>query len=744
MASQVLNLVIKAQDKASGKIRDVNKSMKKMGGASQGLGAKLGGLKTGLLGVTAALAGIGLATKKVINLAAQQEQAEVRLAAVVKATGGAAGLSAQELFKMASAFQTATGMGDELVMEGQAILLTFKNIREEAFERTMTVALDMAAVLGTDLKGSAMQLGKALNDPKTGLSMLTRVGITFTEKQKEVILALQATGDMAGAQGVILEELESQMGGAAEAMGDTLAGSMQKASGAMGDLGEQIGFVLSPAVRELSERIVILAENTGTAVPKFAGLLTAQSLLKEAVDKGTVSRREYNKILLETRGRIGDAADILAFLEQAEIDTAREASGLTEKLDNASGSMHSFQTVIFTAKEPVEELAKATGWLKINMEKFAETTDKATISAGFISRMLKNDLAVVTGTTTRQIILFEEEMAEIKETMIKTGIVSGDLRQRYSDLGQEVQRLTGLHNLALMPMRELIVLDAQMAAGADRTKLMKAGLIPTVAGLTHEYEKEAGAIENIPLEEYTNDIGASTGATLILTGATSGSNRTIAASSGIMDSAANSMSSYASSVNSTATAENNLAQSIRERLAAQGAAIAPGMGIVSAGGDLRAAKVGDEWEEVHGEWQSGAGGQTQKQHIQKVIDDMEQRHGFDPANPQDWGLEFLASQVSSGLGTQFESGKVAEVLKANALGAHGLSGIVPGGYPNDSFMIGATSGESVNITPAHMRGGGGGMVINTVNVYGVQTSSQLFDAVTQAARQRGRDFAKVM
>ena len=159
---------------------------------------------------------------------------------------------------------------------------------------------------------------------------------------------------------------------------------------------------------------------------------------------------------------------------------------------------------------------------------------------------------------------------------------------------------------------------------------------------------------------------------------------------------------------------------------------------------MRAAKVGDEWEEVHGEWQSGAGGQTQKQHIQKVIDDMEQRHGFDPANPQEWGLEFLASQVSSGLGTQFESGKVAEVLEANAVGAQGLSGIVPGGYPNDSFMIGATSGESVNITPAHMRGGGGGMVINNVNVYGVQTSSQLFEAVTQAARQRGRDFAKVM
>ena len=107
------------------------------------------------------------------------------------------------------------------------------------------------------------------------------------------------------------------------------------------------------------------------------------------------------------------------------------------------------------------------------------------------------------------------------------------------------------------------------------------------------------------------------------------------------------------------------------------------------------------------------------------------------------------SGAGTGLAAGFDESVIDAAIKdqeyEHAKGAHGLSGIVPGGYPNDSFMIGATSGESVNITPAHMRGrGGGGMVINTVNVYGVQTSSQLFDAVTQAARQRGRDFAKVM
>jgi hypothetical protein len=111
----------------------------------------------------------------------------------------------------------------------------------------------------------------------------------------------------------------------------------------------------------------------------------------------------------------------------------------------------------------------------------------------------------------------------------------------------------------------------------------------------------------------------------------------------------------------------------------------------------------------------------------------------------------MKSAAGTGLAAGFSDAQIQAGLigardrLANENAAQGLSGIVPGGFPNDSFMIGATSGESVNITPVHMRGrGGGGMVINNVNVYGVQTDSQLFAAVTRAARQRGRAFAKVM
>ena len=150
-------------------------------------------------------------------------------------------------------------------------------------------------------------------------------------------------------------------------------------------------------------------------------------------------------------------------------------------------------------------------------------------------------------------------------------------------------------------------------------------------------------------------------------------------------------------------------------------------------------------------WQVSAKGRTQEKHAKQVLGQIvaEQSGVWESGGDMSgWVKEFMMSGAGTGLAAGFDESVVnaaiqdLEIQKANA--AQGLSGIVPGGFPNDSFLIGATSGERVNITPAHMRGGGGGMVINNVNVYGVQTSSQLFEAVTQAARQRGRDFAKVM
>jgi len=81
-----------------------------------------------------------------VKLANIQEASEARLAAVINATGQAAGYNIEQMKGMAAALQKVTTVGDEVILNGMAILATFKNIRGEAFERTTKAALDMSAV----------------------------------------------------------------------------------------------------------------------------------------------------------------------------------------------------------------------------------------------------------------------------------------------------------------------------------------------------------------------------------------------------------------------------------------------------------------------------------------------------------------------------------------------------------------------------------------------------------------------
>lgn len=89
------------------------------------------------------------------------------------------------------------------------MLLTFTKVSGKEFDKATGLAFDMAAVLGGDAKSASMQLGKALNDPVKGMTSLSRAGVQFTAQQKEQAKAMIASGDVTGAQGIILKELET-------------------------------------------------------------------------------------------------------------------------------------------------------------------------------------------------------------------------------------------------------------------------------------------------------------------------------------------------------------------------------------------------------------------------------------------------------------------------------------------------------------------------------------------------------
>lgn len=189
-----------------------------------------------------------------IDSASESEQAVARMEGVLRATGGAAGLTSEELQGMADGLQEVTRFSDETILNGEALLLTFRNITGETFERTVPAMVDMAEIFGS-VDSAAMQLGKALNDPLTGMGALSRAGITFSEEQKEMIANFVEMGDIASAQNIILSEVEAQVSGLAVTMGQTFAGQVEIAKNRLDTLRETLG---GPIISLLGELVGII------------------------------------------------------------------------------------------------------------------------------------------------------------------------------------------------------------------------------------------------------------------------------------------------------------------------------------------------------------------------------------------------------------------------------------------------------------------------------------------------------
>jgi len=234
---------------AQKEMRKTQKQFEKIGSSMQQFGTKL------TLGVTAPLIGLGAVAVKGF---VEQEKAIGQVNAALTSMGNVAGRTSAQLVASADAMEMRSLFDAEVILtQVTANLLTFGNVAGREFDRAQQAAVDMATRLGTEPQSAAIMLGKALNDPIKGISALTRVGVQFTEAQKAQIAAMQEAGNTAGAQGVILAEVERQFAGAAQAAADTTP--WRQAEVAIGQAGDKIGAAILPIIPPVTEAIVSLA-----------------------------------------------------------------------------------------------------------------------------------------------------------------------------------------------------------------------------------------------------------------------------------------------------------------------------------------------------------------------------------------------------------------------------------------------------------------------------------------------------
>lgn len=284
------------------------------------------------------------AAEEAASQAAKTEQ-------IIRQTGGAANVSAEDIDQLTKRFASLTGVEDDVVREGANVLLTFRNLKNEAgegndvFDRTAALMLDVGAVMGTDASSAALQLGKALNDPVSQMGALSRAGLTFSQQQKDQIKDLVANNDLLGAQKLILAELETQVGGTAAAG----AKATDRLASSFGEIVEVIGGALLPIIDDAADGLAILAGTSPQVVD-----------LADAI-------KEIGEVNLSDTFQVGEVVGLTNFR-----DTMRD--------------------IIEAADLTNDELVElATGGMKQLQEEYDLTGSRAEVLAGVIQEMIRED-----------------------------------------------------------------------------------------------------------------------------------------------------------------------------------------------------------------------------------------------------------------------------------------------------------------------------------------------------------------
>src|SRR3954447_2556675 len=199
-------------------------------------------------------AGLAAGVKASFDEMANAQKVAAQTAAVLKSTGGVAGVTARNVDTLAKSLMNLSGVDDEAIQSAENLLLTFTNIRSDAFEPATKAALNMSVALGEDLQTAALQVGKALQDPINGITALRRAGVNFTAAQRTMISTLVASGQTVEAQRIILHELTKEFGGSAAAAGKTLPGQLNILKQNILNLAGAIASKLNPALDDLAKK----------------------------------------------------------------------------------------------------------------------------------------------------------------------------------------------------------------------------------------------------------------------------------------------------------------------------------------------------------------------------------------------------------------------------------------------------------------------------------------------------------
>lgn len=224
-----LQYELDATDNASRVFRGVEGSAKRLQGAYRDLSGAVTLLASGAF------------VRAMVRAAVAGEESQNRLSAALRATGERIGITRKELDELADSMASATTFDDDAIRNAQGQLVKFGNITGDTFRGALAAAADLAAFMGTDIPSAAQLVGRALQSPTEGATLLERITGKLTEAQEKNIKSLASQGRAAEAQAEILRILENRIGGTAREMNTGLTAATSGVAKAWDDMLESWG-----------------------------------------------------------------------------------------------------------------------------------------------------------------------------------------------------------------------------------------------------------------------------------------------------------------------------------------------------------------------------------------------------------------------------------------------------------------------------------------------------------------------